>query len=354
MILEGVRLADCKLLRCGRERDDTRQLCPECEQRLLADLEWFMKNIGYLETDKMNRINKNHDADGGGGGYSDNPPLREQVFDLLYEGDEHMDSVWGTLSAFAKCLGVEYLNHDPLNVLAQRIAVKKNKQGEPACLCSTATPVYALEIRIARDKCQRLLNQGHTVSLGNCPNTDCNMPLSADETAKQVKCRGCRNVWNINFLRTLMQDKIKHSTYTGTASDIRSKLQQAGYLVSANTLKSWAHRGKLTPVRKEGRHPIYRIADVYMLMRVLQVESPELFDGSDDQPVRVVGYDYSPFCEAVCETCGDDPEMLTIGFETKNGERYSQYYDYFGLPNILEALGKWDKQYGMDNETTGR
>lgn len=89
-----------------------------------------------------------------------------------------------------------------------------------------------------------------------------------------------------------------------------------------------------------------------LLMRVLQVESPELFDGSDDQPVRVVGYDYSPFC--VCETCGDDPEMLTIGFETKNGERYSQYYDYFGLPNILEALGKWDKQYGMDNETTGR
>lgn len=267
MILEGVRLADCKLLRCGRERDDTRQLCPECEQRLLADLEWFTKNIGYLETDKMNRINKNHDANGGGGGYSDNPPLREQVFDLLYEGDEHMDSVWGTLSAFAKCLGVEYLNHDPLNVLAQRIAVKKNKQGEPACLCSTATPVYALEIRIARDKCQRLLNQGHTVSLGNCPNTDCNMPLSADETAKQVKCRGCRNVWNINFLRTLVQDKIKHSTYTGTASDIRSKLQQAGYLVSANTLKSWAHRGKLTPVRKEGRHPIYRIADVYMLMQ---------------------------------------------------------------------------------------
>lgn len=267
MILEGVRLADCKLLRCGRERDDTRQLCPECEQRLLADLEWFTKNIGYLETDKMNRINKNHDANGGGGGYSDNPPLREQVFDLLYEGDEHMDSVWGTLSAFAKCLGVEYLNHDPLNVLAQRIAVKKTKQGEPACLCSTATPVYALEIRIASDKCQRLLNQGHTVSLGNCPNTDCNMPLSADETAKQVKCRGCRNVWNINFLRTLMQDKIKHSTYTGTASDIRSKLQQAGYLVSANTLKSWAHRGKLTPVRKEGRHPIYRIADVYMLMQ---------------------------------------------------------------------------------------
>ncbi len=40
--------------------------------------------------------------------------------------------------------------------------------------------------------------------------------------------------------------------------------------------------------------------------------------------------------------------MLTIAFETKSGERYSEYYDYFGLPNILEALDKWDKQYGID------
>lgn len=90
-----------------------------------------------------------------------------------------------------------------------------------------------------------------------------------------------------------------------------------------------------------------------LLMRVLQVESPELFDGSDYQPVRIVSYDYSPFCEAVCETCGDDPEMLTIAFETKSGECYSQYYDYFGLPNILEALDKWDKQYGKVVENRG-
>lgn len=260
-------MADCKLLRCGRERDENKQLCTRCEQRLLNDLTWFARNIGFLESDKINRINKNRDnSGGGGGGYSDNPPLREQVFDLLYEGDEHMDSVWGTLTAFAKCLNVTYLNHDHLSVIAHRIAVKTTPTGELACLQSSATPVYALEIRIARDKCQRLLNQGHTVSLGNCPNTDCQMPLSADDSATQVKCRGCRNVWNISFLRKIMQDKIKNSTYAGTASDIRSKLQQAGYLVSANTLKSWAHRGKLKPVRKDGKHPIYQLSDVYNLM----------------------------------------------------------------------------------------
>ena len=45
--------------------------------------------------------------------------------------------------------------------------------------------------------------------------------------------------------------------------------------------------------------------------------------------------------------------MLTIAFETQNGERYSEYYDYFGLPNILEALDKWDKQYGKVVENRG-
>lgn len=52
-------------------------------------------------------------------------------------------------------------------------------------------------------------------------------------------------------------------------------------------------------------------------MRVLQTKSPELFDGSEDEPVKVTDYDYMPFCQAVCETCGDDPEMLTIIYETK-------------------------------------
>lgn len=55
--------------------------------------------------------------------------------------------------------------------------------------------------------------------------------------------------------------------------------------------------------------------------------------------------------------CWDDMECI-IDFEDENCMKpFSftfKYYDYFGLPNILEALGKWDKQYGMDNETTGR
>lgn len=80
-------------------------------------------------------------------------------------------------------------------------------------------------------------------------------------------------------------------------------------------------------------------------MRVLQTKSPELFDGSEDEPVKVTDYDYMPFCQAVCETCGDDPEMLTIIYETKEGKQYGQTYDYFGLPNLLETLDKWDEEH---------
>lgn len=54
-------------------------------------------------------------------------------------------------------------------------------------------------------------------------------------------------------------------------------------------------------------------------MRVLQTKSPELFDGSEDEPVKVTDYDYMPFSQPVCETCGDDPEMMTIIYETKGG-----------------------------------
>ena len=55
---------------------------------------------------------------------------------------------------------------------------------------------------------------------------------------------------------------------------------------------------------------------------------------------------YTPkISQAVCETCGDDPEMMTIIYETKGGKQYGQSYDYFGLPNLLETLDKWDEEH---------
>lgn len=65
-----------------------------------------------------------------------------------------------------------------------------------------------------------------------------------------------------------------------------------------------------------------------LMLRVLVMESPELFDGSDNQPVRVTSYNYSEYCPAACETCGDEPEMLAIGYVTRNGREGSETYDF--------------------------
>ena len=151
----------------------------------------------------------------GGSGYSATPPLRETIYDLLYERDEHgLDGVQPTLQAFATCLGIQWMHVTPLSDLAKRIL--DTKTGHTHYLLSTATPVYAEQIRILVKECSRILNQGHAVNLGTCPNTDCNTPLTADETATTVKCRGCKNTWNINYLRSIMNQKILESDYTGT------------------------------------------------------------------------------------------------------------------------------------------
>lgn len=56
-----------------------------------------------------------------------------------------------------------------------------------------------------------------------------------------------------------------------------------------------------------------------LLMRVLRVESPGLFDGSEYEPMEVVEWDHCDYCPAICETCGDEPENLTIKYRTRNG-----------------------------------
>lgn len=78
-----------------------------------------------------------------------------------------------------------------------------------------------------------------------------------------------------------------------------------------------------------------------LLWPVLREESPELFDGSQNMPLCVVSYEYSPFVEAVCDTCGDDSEMLTVEYLTHGGEVQSKTYWDFGLPRLLETAEKW-------------
>lgn len=79
-----------------------------------------------------------------------------------------------------------------------------------------------------------------------------------------------------------------------------------------------------------------------LLMRVLHVESPELFNGSEYEPVEVVDWDHHDYCPAVCETCGDESENLAVEYRTRNGLINYVSYDGFGLAEVLEALDQCD------------
>lgn len=83
-----------------------------------------------------------------------------------------------------------------------------------------------------------------------------------------------------------------------------------------------------------------------LMMRVLRVESPELFDGTDSEPLAVVGVDYGEYVPAICETCGDYPEHLDLGYVTRGGWLDSEGYLDFGLPEVLDALECYAAMYG--------
>lgn len=80
------------------------------------------------------------------------------------------------------------------------------------------------------------------------------------------------------------------------------------------------------------------------MMRVLHVKSPELFDGSIEEPVKITDCDYNE--QHICDygTC-DWPDQLTIRYQTRGGMEREKFYDYFGLAEVLEALNKWDAQH---------
>lgn len=83
-----------------------------------------------------------------------------------------------------------------------------------------------------------------------------------------------------------------------------------------------------------------------LMMHVLRMESPELFDGTDAEPAAVTGIDYSEYVPVICETCGDYPEHLDLRYVTHGGWLDAEGYLDFGLPEVLDALKRYAARYG--------
>lgn len=244
--------------------------------QLESDLKWMIQNLPMLEEYKINKINKNRDnSNGGGGGYTASAPLREAIYSLLYQRDDEGNSgIRITLTAFCQCLGISFMSRTPCGELAYRILHAEDDYGVNVCYYSSATPVYAHDIRRLTRKARYMLEDGDRprIILGKCPNSECDMQLSAPEGAEQVECRKCHNVWTVATIRNMRKARLMQSDITGTQAEIRNLLTSNGYIVNKNTMKSWVHRGQLAQVgENQYSKPIYRLADAYRL--ILETES---------------------------------------------------------------------------------
>lgn len=79
-----------------------------------------------------------------------------------------------------------------------------------------------------------------------------------------------------------------------------------------------------------------------LLMRVIAMESPKLFDRSDNEPIEVTYYQHEIYGSS---------ESLYIEYRTRGGKTEYLKYEYFDLSALLETLDKWDRQHDDTRES---
>ena len=99
------------------------------------------------------------------------------------------------------------------------------------------------------------------IAYGSCP--ICENTVYGPAGGEIGVCTHCRASVPRSLIRTGVIDRIKASNVTGTARELSDLLKEIGYRVPAATIRTWAHRGRLSP--NDGG--LYSLADVMELAR---------------------------------------------------------------------------------------
>ena len=113
--------------------------------------------------------------------------------------------------------------------------------------------------RLARE-CQEKLStpQGQAY---NCLNPACRGTVRLLSGQKEGKCPKCGSTWTRTVLEKTRNDSILHSEKRLNATDLSKLLSEWGFRVTASTIRSWAHEGRISPATKQG----YKVSEVYLL-----------------------------------------------------------------------------------------
>ncbi|WP_152598035.1 IBR domain-containing protein [Bifidobacterium cuniculi] len=229
---------------------------------MMGDLTWLTRNLDDLENGRLNRINnRKHDTGRTPTTASASAPLREAVLDLLHVDRE--GNIEDTLHAWARCLNVHVGMRDSLATTAERIS-RTPRLDEHA-----ATPIYAAETHTLVRRAQNLIRMMDETRIkwGNCPNPDCQQPLTAPADAETIDCPHCHCKWAPQIVWKSRDKQLKTSKAEGTYGELSAILDSLGLNVPAATIRSWAYRGKLNQTKDTHGKPTgkYRLADAYQL-----------------------------------------------------------------------------------------
>ena len=142
---------------------------------------------------------------------------------------------------------------DNVDVLAARC---DEKHGDPS--------TWLEDFMTLRRRIDTMLNppENDRVTYGSCP--VCGTTVYGPAGGDIGVCAQCRASVPRSLIRTGVIDRIKAANVTGTARELSDLLRRVGYHVPAVTIRTWAHRGRLSP-NDDG---LYALADVMELAEV--------------------------------------------------------------------------------------
>lgn len=233
-------------------------LCDQCLHELMDALKWLTLYDRELEY-RLNPANQPHNNGTSRATGSTPLPLHAKLATLLITGDERNDSLMDVLKNFASSLGVAWNPLETAGSIASRLAKLPYDR-----LNRRVTGVYKPQICTLVHQCQQTLQPAEErIIVGVCPNPDCGAPLKTKPQATTVTCTQCASVWSVKYLRQQQYERITSSNYVNTAKQLQHIMLYLGVNVKPSTMRSWIHRGKLTPVDAVNR--TYRLKDVYQL-----------------------------------------------------------------------------------------
>ena len=139
---------------------------------------------------------------------------------------------------------------DNVDVLASRC---DEKHGDPS--------TWLEDFMTLRRRIDTMLNppENDRVTYGSCP--VCGTTVYGPPDGDIGTCTRCRAIIPRSLVHAGIIGRVKAAGIRGTARDLSNLLAKSGWRIPAGTIRTWAHRGRLT----QDKNGLYALADVMKL-----------------------------------------------------------------------------------------